>query len=92
MAHTTDDAVTVAEAIGRAPHALEQAVARDAPVLYASAVRGAAVVLDPASISLGKRESVHDAAKSLSRWVDCIVAIIAVTVIIAIASRLATVA
>ncbi len=35
---------------------------------------GAAVVLDPGSISLGKRESVHDAAKSLSRWVDCIVA------------------
>lgn len=35
---------------------------------------GAAVVLDPNSISLGKRESVHDAAKSLSRWVDCIVA------------------
>ncbi len=35
---------------------------------------GAAVVLDPSSISLGKRESVHDAAKSLSRWVDCIVA------------------
>ncbi len=35
---------------------------------------GAAVVLDPQSISLGKRESVHDAAKSLSRWVDCIVA------------------
>jgi ornithine carbamoyltransferase len=35
---------------------------------------GAAIVLDPASVSLGKRESVHDAAKSLSRWVDCIVA------------------
>ena len=35
---------------------------------------GAAVVLDPASVSLGKRESVHDAARSLSRWVDCIVA------------------
>jgi len=35
---------------------------------------GAAVVLDPSSVSLGKRESVHDAAKSLSRWVDCIVA------------------
>jgi ornithine carbamoyltransferase len=35
---------------------------------------GAAIVLDPNSISLGKRESVHDAAKSLSRWVDCIVA------------------
>jgi ornithine carbamoyltransferase len=35
---------------------------------------GAAVVLDPNSVSLGKRESVHDAAKSLSRWVDCIVA------------------
>ena len=35
---------------------------------------GATVVLDPNSISLGKRESVHDAAKSLSRWVDCIVA------------------
>jgi len=35
---------------------------------------GAAVVLDPASVSLGKRESVQDAARSLSRWVDCIVA------------------
>jgi ornithine carbamoyltransferase len=35
---------------------------------------GAAVILDPGSVSLGKRESVHDAAKSLSRWVDCIVA------------------
>jgi ornithine carbamoyltransferase len=35
---------------------------------------GATVVLDPHSVSLGKRESVHDAAKSLSRWVDCIVA------------------
>ncbi len=35
---------------------------------------GAAIVLDPGSISLGKRESVHDATKSLSRWVDCIVA------------------
>lgn len=35
---------------------------------------GAAVILDPQSVSLGKRESVHDAAKSLSRWVDCIVA------------------
>lgn len=35
---------------------------------------GATVVLDPNSVSLGKRESVHDAAKSLSRWVDCIVA------------------
>lgn len=35
---------------------------------------GAAIVLDPGSVSLGKRESVHDAVKSLSRWVDCIVA------------------
>ena len=35
---------------------------------------GSTVILDPATISLGKRESVHDAAKSLSRWVDCIVA------------------
>src|SRR5690606_23681379 len=35
---------------------------------------GATVILDPQSVSLGKRESVHDAAKSLSRWVDCIVA------------------
>jgi ornithine carbamoyltransferase len=35
---------------------------------------GSTVILDPASVSLGKRESVHDAAKSLSRWVDCIVA------------------
>jgi ornithine carbamoyltransferase len=35
---------------------------------------GAAVHLDPAQISLGKRESVKDAAMSLSRWVDAIVA------------------
>ncbi len=35
---------------------------------------GAAIVLDPSSVSLGKRETVHDAAKNLSRWVDCIVA------------------
>jgi ornithine carbamoyltransferase len=35
---------------------------------------GAAINLDPAQISLGKRESVRDAALSLSRWVDAIVA------------------
>jgi ornithine carbamoyltransferase len=35
---------------------------------------GAAIVLDPNSISIGKRESVQDVAKSLSRWVDGIVA------------------
>src|SRR3954462_4916012 len=35
---------------------------------------GAAVNLDPAQISLGKRESVKDAALSLSRWVDAIIA------------------
>lgn len=35
---------------------------------------GAAIVLDPGSVSLGRRESVHDAAKNLSRWVDGIVA------------------
>jgi ornithine carbamoyltransferase len=35
---------------------------------------GAAINLDPAQISLGKRESVKDAAMSLSRWVDAIVA------------------
>jgi ornithine carbamoyltransferase len=35
---------------------------------------GAAVVLDPNSISIGKRESVQDVARSLSRWVDGIVA------------------
>ena len=35
---------------------------------------GAAINLDPAQISLGKRESVRDAAMSLSRWVDAIVA------------------
>jgi len=35
---------------------------------------GAAINLDPAQISLGKRETVKDAALSLSRWVDCIIA------------------
>lgn len=35
---------------------------------------GAAINLDPRQISLGQRESVRDAAKSLSRWVDAIVA------------------
>ncbi len=35
---------------------------------------GAAINLDPGQISLGKRESVRDAAYSLSRWVDAIVA------------------
>ncbi len=35
---------------------------------------GAAVNLNPEQISLGKRESVEDAASSLSRWVDVIVA------------------
>jgi ornithine carbamoyltransferase len=35
---------------------------------------GAAINLDPSQISLGKRESVSDAAKSLSRWVDAIIA------------------
>ncbi|HLP42527.1 MAG TPA: ornithine carbamoyltransferase, partial [Fibrobacteria bacterium] len=35
---------------------------------------GAAISLDPNQISLGKRESVRDAAMSLSRWVDVIVA------------------
>jgi ornithine carbamoyltransferase len=35
---------------------------------------GAAVVLDPNSISIGKRESVQDVARGLSRWVDGIVA------------------
>jgi ornithine carbamoyltransferase len=35
---------------------------------------GAAINLDPAQISLGKRESVKDAAMSLSRWVDAIIA------------------
>lgn len=35
---------------------------------------GAAINLDPNQISLGKRETVRDAAMSLSRWVDCIVA------------------
>ncbi len=35
---------------------------------------GAAINLDPSQISLGKRESVSDAAMSLSRWVDAIIA------------------
>jgi ornithine carbamoyltransferase len=35
---------------------------------------GAAIDLDPKQISLGKRESVRDAAMSLSRWVDVIIA------------------
>ena len=35
---------------------------------------GAAINLDPGQISLGKRESVSDAAMSLSRWVDAIIA------------------
>lgn len=35
---------------------------------------GAAINLDPSQISLGKRESVSDAALSLSRWVDAIIA------------------
>src|SRR5262245_60465346 len=35
---------------------------------------GSAINLDPNQISLGKRESVRDAAMSLSRWVDAIIA------------------
>jgi len=35
---------------------------------------GTTINLQPTSISLGKRESVEDAAKNLGRWVDCIVA------------------
>jgi len=35
---------------------------------------GAAIMLDPNSISIGKRESVQDVARSLSRWVDGIAA------------------
>ena len=35
---------------------------------------GSTVNLEPNSISLGKRESVQDGAKNLSRWVDVIVA------------------
>lgn len=35
---------------------------------------GAAIILDPASISIGKRESVQDVTRNLSRWVDGIVA------------------
>ncbi len=35
---------------------------------------GAAIVLDPNSISIGKRESVQDVTRNLSRWVDGIVA------------------
>jgi ornithine carbamoyltransferase len=35
---------------------------------------GAAINLDPTQIALGKRESVRDAALSLSRWVDAIIA------------------
>lgn len=35
---------------------------------------GTTLNLEPTSISLGQRESVHDAAKNLERWVDVIVA------------------
>ncbi len=35
---------------------------------------GAAITLNPEQISLGKRETTEDAAKSLSRWVDAIIA------------------
>jgi ornithine carbamoyltransferase len=35
---------------------------------------GAAIYLGPSDIGLGKRETVADVAKNLSRWVDCIVA------------------
>ena len=35
---------------------------------------GGAINLDPSQISLGKRETVKDAALSLSRWVDAIIA------------------
>lgn len=35
---------------------------------------GQAMVLSPDQVGLGKRETVEDAAKSLSRWVDAIVA------------------
>lgn len=35
---------------------------------------GSAVYLGPTDIGLGKRESVPDVARNLSRWVDCIIA------------------
>jgi len=37
-------------------------------------VGGSSINLDPRNISLGKRETVEDAAKNFSRWVDVIVA------------------
>ncbi len=37
-------------------------------------VGGTTVNLEPSSVSLGKRETVEDAGKNLSRWVDVIVA------------------
>ncbi len=35
---------------------------------------GSAVYLGPADIGMGKRETVEDVARNLSRWVDCIIA------------------
>jgi ornithine carbamoyltransferase len=35
---------------------------------------GSAVYLGPSDIGMGKRETVEDVAKNLSRWIDCIVA------------------
>jgi ornithine carbamoyltransferase len=35
---------------------------------------GSAVYLGPSDIGMGKRETVEDVARNLSRWVDCIVA------------------
>ncbi|MFO7651704.1 MAG: ornithine carbamoyltransferase, partial [bacterium] len=35
---------------------------------------GSAVYLGPSDIGMGKRETVEDIAKNLSRWVDCIIA------------------
>jgi ornithine carbamoyltransferase len=35
---------------------------------------GSAIYLGPADIGLGKRETVPDVARNLSRWVDCIIA------------------
>ncbi len=35
---------------------------------------GASIYLSPSDIGLGKRESVPDVARNLSRWIDCIIA------------------
>ncbi|MBM3323774.1 ornithine carbamoyltransferase, partial [candidate division WOR-3 bacterium] len=46
-------------------------------VTFETAMRnlgGSAMYLGPADIGMGKRETVADVARNLSRWVDCIIA------------------